>query len=190
LNLFKPKLISDKETRQTVFHDIYQYVELDPTCDIHWGKNVKIDPLVAIGHPGFGFERNETGYLIPLTRREHPCGVMIGDDVEIGSNTVIHRGRWRDTVIGEGTKIDSLVHVAHNVVIGKHCLIVAGTVIGGSCTIGDHCFLGENVSLKQGVKIAQNVTIGMGAVVLNDITQPNSTWVGNPARKIADMQRF
>ena len=143
-----------------------------------------------IGGVGFGFEKDDNGYIIPLKRKEHKFTVMIADDVEIGDNTVIHRGRWRDTVIGEGTKIDSLVHVAHNVVIGKNCLVVAGTVIGGSVTIGDGCFIGENVSIRQGVKIASNVTIGMGAVVLQDIDQPNSTWVGNPARKIADVQKF
>ena len=151
---------------------------------------VTIGDGARIGGLGFGFERDGNGYKMPLERRVHDHFVVIQEGVEIGENTVIHRGRWRDTVIGEGTKIDSLVHVAHNVVIGKHCLIVAGTVIGGSCTIGDNCFLGENVSIKQGVTIANNVTIGMGAVVLNDIVQSNSTWVGNPARKIADVQKF
>lgn len=163
---------------------------LSSTDKFHRGKNVIIGKNVSIGDPGFGFERNAAGYLLPLTRREHEFGVIIEDDVEIGSNSVIHRGRWRDTVIGEGTKIDSLVHVAHNVHIGKHCLVVAGTVIGGSVTIGDGCFIGENVSIKQGVKIADHVTVGMGTVVLQDIDQPNSTWVGNPAHKIADVQRF
>ena len=155
------------------------------------GNNVKIGDNVSIGEVGFGFERDKEGrYQIPLERRVHDYSVVIEDNVEIGSNSVIHRGRWRDTVIGAGTKIDSLVHVAHNAVIGKNCLVVAGTVIGGSVSIGDGCFIGENVSIKQGVKIAHNVTIGMGAVVLNDITQPDSTWVGNPCRKIADEQRF
>lgn len=122
---------------------------------------------------------------------------MIDDDVEIGDNTVIHRGRWRDTVIGEGTKIDSLCHIAHNVIIGKNVIVVAGTVLGGSTTIGDGCFLGENVSIKQGVKIADHVTIGMGSIVRHDIEQSNSTWImksdpdGNLIMvKIADVQKF
>lgn len=154
------------------------------------GNNVNIKNGVSIGDEGFGFERNQAGYLLPLTRREHPSKIIIHDNVDIGANSIIHRGRWRDTVINEGTKIDSMVHVAHNDVLGKNCIVVAGTVIGGSVTIGDDCFIGENVSIKQGVKIAHNVTIGMGAVVLNDIVQPNSTWVGNPAHKIADVQKF
>lgn len=155
------------------------------------GHNVKISSRAVIGEDGFGFERDDNGnYKIPLSRREHHFSVVIGDGVEIGSNSVVHRGRWRDTEIGEGTKIDSLVHVAHNVQIGKHCLVVAGTVLGGSVTIGDNCFIGENVSIKQGITIARNVTIGMGSVVRHHIIEPNSTWAGNPCVKIADVQKF
>jgi len=79
------------------------------------------------------------------------------------------------TFIGEGTKIDNLVHVAHGVKIGKHCLIVAGTVIGGSTEIGDRCFLGINCSIKNKVNIGNDVTIGMGAIVLSDV--PDGTVV-------------
>ena len=172
---------------QIIDPDSYSYTD----GRIKIGKGVWFGRNVSLGDVGFGFERDKEGnYIIPLQRRAHDFGIEIQDNVEIGANTVIHRGRWRDTVIGEGSKIDALVHVAHNTVIGKNCLVVAGTVIGGSVTIGDNCFIGENVSIKQGVKIAHNVTIGMGAVVLNDITQPNSTWVSNPARKIADVQKF
>jgi len=154
------------------------------------GHNVKISPSAVLGEEGFGFERDRDGYEIPLQRREHKFSVVIGDNVEIGANSIVHRGRHRDTIIGEGTKIDALVHVAHNVLIGKHVLIVAGTVLGGSSEIGDECFLGENVSIKEGVKIANNVTIGMGSVVRHDITEPNTTWAGNPCKKIADVQKF
>lgn len=154
------------------------------------GKNCEIHPSVVIGEAGFGFETTSNGYRKPLKRRPHPYGVVIGSDVEIGSNSVIHRGRWRDTWIGNGTKIDSGVHVAHNVRIGYNCLIVAGTVIGGSVTIGNDCFIGENVSIKQGVKIAKNTTIGMGSVVLKDIIEPNTTWVGNPVKKLYNKQVF
>jgi UDP-3-O-[3-hydroxymyristoyl] glucosamine N-acyltransferase len=154
------------------------------------GKGCKFGKGVSIGEPGFGFEKEGDGYKTPPKRRPHPKIVVINDNVEIGANTVIHRGRWRNTVIGQGTKIDSLVHVAHNVEIGKNCFVVAGTVIGGSVSIGDGCFVGENVSIKQGVQIANNVTIGMGSVVRHDIPLPNSTWAGNPCVKLADVQKF
>jgi UDP-3-O-[3-hydroxymyristoyl] glucosamine N-acyltransferase len=157
---------------------------------IRIGKNCVIHPSVVLGEAGFGFERTDEGYVKPLKRRPHNFGIVIGYGVEIGSHSVVHRGRWRDTVIGSYTKIDSGVHVAHNVHIGRNCLVVAGTVIGGSVSIGDDCFIGENVSIKQGLKIAAKTTIGMGSVVLKDITKPNSTWVGNPARKLYNKQKF
>ena len=81
------------------------------------GKKCKIHKSVVIGEDGFGFERTKKGYKKPLKRRSHPYGVIIGDNVEIGSHSVVHRGRWRNTWIGNGTKIDSGVHVAHNAVI-------------------------------------------------------------------------
>lgn len=154
------------------------------------GKKCKIHKSVVLGEAGFGFERDDKGYTKPLKRRPHPYGVRIGKYVEIGSHSRVHRGRWRHTKIGDGTKIDSGVHVSHNTVIGRDCLIVAGTVLGGSCTIGNNCFIGENVSIKQGLNIARNTTIGMGAVVIKDIKKPNTTWIGNPARKLYDKQVF
>ena len=150
------------------------------------GKGVLIKPFTVIGFTGFGFETNKrTGkYKIPYQRKKHKFKVIIGDNVEIGAGCVIDRGSWRDSVIGEGTKIDNMVHTGHNTVIGKNCLIAVGTTLGGSTTIGDNCFLGMNSMTKQGITICNNVTIGMGAVVTKDITEPNTTWVGNPARKL------
>jgi UDP-3-O-[3-hydroxymyristoyl] glucosamine N-acyltransferase len=166
-------------------------VFIDPRCwYLEIGKRVRIEPLVCIGYPGFGFERTPKGYKKPLTRRPHPYGVCINDDVHIGSHSRVHRGRWRMTYIGHGTKIDSGVHIAHNDWIGRNCIVVAGTVIGGSVTIGNDCFIGETTTSRQGIKIANNVTIGMGSVVLNDIVEPNTTWVGNPARKLYNKQVF
>ena len=99
------------------------------------GINVVIDESTVVGTQGYGYERNDKGEL------EHfMCigGVRIGDNVTIGSNTSIDRGTIDDTIIGEGTKIDNLVHVAHNVIIGKHCEIIAHAMLGGSCVIGDY----------------------------------------------------
>ena len=166
-------------------------VYVDPTCEpFTIGNNVKISPFVTIGEPGFGFERTKEGYTKPLKRRDHPYGVIIGDNIEIGSHSRIHRGRWRNTEIGNGTKIDSGVHIAHNDIIGENVFIVSGTTIGGSVTIGDECFIGENVCIRQGLKIANNVTIGMGSVVTKSIEESDTTWIGNPARKLYDKQVF
>jgi len=156
-----------------------------PSEMVEHGDNFKLEPFTTLGFPGFGFEKKEDGkYKYPLKRKKHGYKVIIGDNVEIGSFCVIHSGSWRHTIIGNGTKIDSHVHIGHNIHIGDHCLIVTGTTLGGSCTIGKKCFLGMNCTVKEGVKIADNVTIGMGAVVTKDITEPNTTWVGVPARKL------
>lgn len=154
--------------------------------NVQIGDNVMIKPFTVIGMTGFGFEVNkETGkYKIPLKRKEHKFKVIIKDNVEIGVGCVIDRGSWRDSVIGEGTKIDNMCHTGHNVHIGKNCLLAVGVTLGGSTTLGDGVFMGMNSMTKQGIKIADNVTIGMGAVVTRDITEVGSVWVGNPARRL------
>ena len=155
-----------------------------PKESVVMGKNVYVGPFTTIGFAGFGFEKDDKGYKIPLKRKAHKFKVIIGNDVEIGCGCCINKGSWRDSIIDSGTKIDNMVHTGHNTHIGKNCMLIVGTTLGGSCTIGDNCFLGMNCTVKQGVKIANNVTIGMGAVVTKDITEEGTTWVGNPARKL------
>ena len=162
-----------------------QNVNALPSDIYEMGENVMIKPFTVIGMSGFGFESNKRGkYKIPYKRKQHKFKVIIKDNVEIGALCVIDRGSWRDSVIGEGTKIDNMVHTGHNTQIGKNCLIAVGATLGGSTTIGDNCFLGMNCMTKQGITICDNVTIGMGAVVTKDITEENTVWIGNPARKL------
>jgi UDP-3-O-[3-hydroxymyristoyl] glucosamine N-acyltransferase len=139
---------------------------------------VKIGGYCVIGGDGFGFWRMKSGEL-----RKFPQigGIVIEDNVEIHNHVSIDRGALGDTVIGEGTKIDNFVHVAHNVTIGKNCAIVAHAMIGGSVVIGDESWIGPSASILNGVKIGKNCVIGMGAVVVKDV--PDDTIVkGNPAR--------
>jgi UDP-3-O-[3-hydroxymyristoyl] glucosamine N-acyltransferase len=143
-----------------------------PGDDIHFS--------VRLGKDGFGWVRQPDGTLYKMPHRGN---VIIEKGVTIGANVCIDRAVNGSTVIGEGTKIDNLVHIAHGAKIGKNCLIVAGAVIGGSAEIGDNCFIGINASIKNKVKIGNNVTIGMGAVVTKDV-HDGETWIGNPARKI------
>ena len=125
------------------------------SCTALIGDRVIIHPGARIGQDGFGYLPSPQGHQkIPQTRR-----VIIQDDVEIGANTTIDRGATRDTVIGEGTKIDNLVQIGHNVSIGRHCLIVAQVGISGSVTVGDFVMLGGQVG------IADHVTIGAGAML-------------------------
>mgnify|MGYP003576516927 CR=1 FL=1 len=147
------------------------------------GNNVRMGCFNVIGDIGFGYikDKDTDRYLYPLSVQDHYYGVKLKDDVFIKNNVCIDRGRTRDTVIGRGTQIDNNVHIGHGAVIGEDNLIVAGTVIGGSCEIGDRNFLGINCSIKQGIKIGSDNVIGMGAVVIHNVPD-NTTVVGNPAR--------
>lgn len=147
--------------------------------DVTFGENVLIAPGVVIGSEGFGYALDDNG---EWQHKEHLFGVQVGKDVTIGANTVIDRGRWRDTKIGDGSKLDAHVFVAHNVVVGKRCLIVAGAKIGGSCNIGDDCWLGIGCTIKDNIDIPERTMIGAGAVVVKSIADPGGVWVGNPAR--------
>jgi UDP-3-O-[3-hydroxymyristoyl] glucosamine N-acyltransferase len=119
------------------------------------GNNVLIHPGCHIGQDGYGFIFGSESHLkVPQTGR-----VIIQNDVEIGAGSTVDRGSLRDTVIGEGTKIDNRVQIGHNVTIGRHCLVAAGCGLAGSLTIED------NVALGAMVGINNHVTIGEGAQV-------------------------
>src|SRR6185436_5199859 len=117
------------------------------------GDRVIVHPGCRIGQDGFGFVMGAGGHLkVPQISR-----VIIQDDVEIGAATTIDRGAFRDTVIGEGTKIDNMVQIAHNVVIGRHCVIVAQCGIAGSATLEDYVVLGARAG------VIDHATVGEGA---------------------------
>jgi UDP-3-O-[3-hydroxymyristoyl] glucosamine N-acyltransferase len=140
------------------------------------GDRVVIHPGVHIGQDGFGYVPGKGGHIkVPQTGR-----VIIQDDVEIGSGTAVDRGAHRDTMIGEGTKIDNLVQIAHNVSIGRHCIIVAHTGISGSCTIGDYVVLGGNVGLVDHVTIGDGAQLAARSGVMHDVPA-GEVWGGAPA---------
>lgn len=141
------------------------------------GNRVYLHPGVRIGQDGFGFVGGPNGVeKIPQLGR-----VIIQDDVEIGANTTIDRGALKDTIIGEGTKIDNLVQIAHNVVIGRYSLIAAHCGIAGSASIGDFTQLGGNVGLADHVKVGSRVQIAAASGVMNDVPD-GEKWGGSPAR--------
>jgi UDP-3-O-[3-hydroxymyristoyl] glucosamine N-acyltransferase len=142
------------------------------------GAGVSIGAHCTIGGSGFGYEYDEDGRLI---RMPHHGNLIIGDNVTIHNQVNIDRAVLGSTIIGDGTKIDSLVHISHGVKVGKHCLIVSGVVIGGQAEIGDYSFIGMNASIKQKVKVGRNCVVGAGAVVISDMPD-NTVYVGNPAK--------
>ena len=145
------------------------------------GENCIIQPGTVIGADGFGFERNDA--TLELERFPHIGGVIIQDGVEISSNCSIARGCIDDTVLGHGTKLDALVHIAHNVKIGADSVITAGVIIGGSTIIGKTCWFGLNSTLKNKIKIGSRVIVGSGASVIHDIEDEDIV-AGVPARSI------
>jgi UDP-3-O-[3-hydroxymyristoyl] glucosamine N-acyltransferase len=146
------------------------------------GKNVIIHSGTVIGADGFGYERNEHGELIKFP---NVGGVIIEDDVEIGSNTCIDRGTLDNTYIGKGTKIDNLCHIAHNVIVGKNCSIIAQSMIGGGVVIGDYSWIAPSACIRDGIKIGRNSIVGLGAVVIKEVAE-NSIVIGVPAKPIRD----
>ena len=129
------------------------------------GNNVVIQANSTIGSTGFGYSFIDgTHRLIP-----HNGGVVIEDFVEIGANCCVDRAKFGNTIIGAGTKIDNLVQIAHNVVIGKCCLIAAQVGISGSCKLGDGVMLGGQVGLADNIEIGQGTMVSAQAGVINNI---------------------
>lgn len=143
------------------------------------GNNVRIYSGARIGEPGFGFAASEAGPVsVPQVGR-----VLIGDNVEIGANTTIDRGAVPDTVIGEGTRIDNLVQIGHNVEIGRMCIIVAQVGIAGSTRLGDGVQIGGQVAISGHLVIGDGARVAGGSGVMRDVG-PGETVGGLPALPI------
>jgi UDP-3-O-[3-hydroxymyristoyl] glucosamine N-acyltransferase len=162
---------------------IGENVVIESNCHIHddviIGNHVHIMSNTNIGGNGFGYERNDKKEFEFFP---HVGTVIIEDHVDIGANTCIDRGTLGATHIKSGSKIDNLVHIAHNVVIGRHCAVIAHAMIGGGTTIGDYCWIAPNAVLRDGLKIGDHAVVGIGALVLKDIPA-GETWIGSPAKK-------
>jgi len=171
-----PGVVVGKGTR------IHDHVTVREGCRL--GARVILQAGVVIGADGYGYQFKD-GRHLPIRQ----AGIVIlEDDVEVGANSTIDRARFGATVIGEGTKIDNLVQVGHNVITGRHCLIVAQCGLSGSSRLGNH------VTMAAQGGIAGHVTVGDGAVlggrsgVIADL-EGNQTYFGYPARPMKEWGR-
>ncbi|HTV55953.1 MAG TPA: UDP-3-O-(3-hydroxymyristoyl)glucosamine N-acyltransferase [Terriglobia bacterium] len=164
---------------------LYPRVTLYP--GVRLGNRVVLQAGVVIGGDGFGYVLSEgRHHKFPQIGR-----VVIEDDVEIGCNTTVDRGSLGTTTIGEGTKIDNLVQIAHNVRIGKHCVIVAQTGISGSTTIGDYVVIAGQVGIGEHALIESRAVIGGQAGILpGKVVREGMVVWGTPARPLADFKRL
>lgn len=148
--------------------------------DTVMGKGCLVKSGAVLGGAGFGYEKDEDGNRFRFPQIGQ---LILGDFVEVGSNTCIDRGALADTIIGDYTKINNLCHIAHNNKIGKNVMITGCVNISGSNVIDDNVWIAPNSSIRGWVHIGEGATVGIGAVVVKDIPA-HETWVGNPARKL------
>jgi len=154
---------------------IQSFAVIFDNCQI--GDRVVIGASSVIGNTGFGYKKRSGKYY----RIPHHGKVVIEDDVEIGANVTIDRAKKGETRIGAGTKIDSLVHIGHNVKIGKNCIIIAQTGIGGSAKLGNGVLLAGQVGIKDHIEIGDNAIVYAKSAVYKNIPK-NGKFSGIPAR--------
>ncbi len=162
--------------------NLFPNVTIYPRTEI--GHRVRIHAGTVIGSDGFGY------VLDAGVHRKVPQigNVVIGDDVEIGSNVSVDRGALGSTVIGKGTKIDNLVQIAHNVEIGEHSIVVAQVGISGSTKLGKYVILAGQVGLAGHLKIGNQVTVAAQSGVMTDIPD-GEKWLGSPAQPDRETKR-
>lgn len=148
------------------------------------GDGVIVHSGVSIGQDGFGFAMGPGGHVkVPQIGR-----VILEDDVEIGANSTIDRGTLGDTEIGEGSKIDNLVQIAHNAKLGRHCIVVAQSGIAGSAELGDHVIMGAQSGVLGHIKVGAGAQIAGMCHVKNDV-EAGARMGGTPARPFKEWAR-
>ncbi len=148
------------------------------------GARVLLNPGCVIGGEGFGFAPGPDG----LAKIVQAGGVRIGDDVEVGANTTIDRGAMDDTVIGDGTKIDSQVQIGHNVVIGRHSLVCGMSGLAGSSKIGNGVMIGGHSAVTNHCEVADGVQLAGMSGITKSVSQPGR-YAGLPAAEVGEWRR-
>ena len=162
---------------------LYSNVSIRENCVL--GDRVILQPGCVIGGDGFGYITADGKH----TKVLQTGNVVLGDDVEVGCNTCIDRATVDSTIVGKGTKIDNLVHLGHNDVIGENCIIVAHVGISGSVTVGNNCTFGGQSATAGHLKIGNNCTFAGRTGIISDVPD-NVVWAGFPAQSHVDWLRM
>jgi UDP-3-O-[3-hydroxymyristoyl] glucosamine N-acyltransferase len=161
---------------------LFPNVVLYPRSQV--GHRARIHAGAVIGADGFGYVLHEGRQLkVPQIG-----DVIIGDDVEIGANSAVDRAALGSTVVGKGTKIDNLVQIGHNSVLGEHCILCGQSALAGSTKVGDYVTLAGQAGLAGHIQIGNKVTVGAQSGVMHDIPD-GQTWLGSPAQPNRQMKR-
>ena len=149
------------------------------------GDRVRIGPNCTIGYDGFGYFFAEgQHHLIP-----HVGNVVLEDDVHLGANVCVDRGKFGATRVGAGTKVDNLVQIAHNVQIGKCCLLIGQCGIAGSAVLGDGVVIGGAAGVRDNITLGDGAQLAASSAVAGNMPA-GSSYGGTPARPMADMRRI
>ena len=159
------------------FHTSLEHCDIGEDCVLHSG--------VRVGADGFGFAVGDDGQV---RKKPQLLRAILGNGIEIGANTCIDRGSWRDTVIGDETKIDNLVQIGHNVQVGRACLICAHAALAGSSELGDRCVMGGKSAVADHVRVCAGVRLAACSGVTKHIVAPGD-YAGFPAQPAAAWRR-
>lgn len=179
-----PNVCIFDETKIGNYTVIWSGTVIRERCEI--GSHCIFHTNVSIGADGFGYRPSDDGR--GLVKIPHIGNVVIGNHVEIGANSTVDRAKFSSTIIGDGCKIDNLVQIAHNCVLGRSCIMAGSSGLAGSVTLGDGVIIGGSSSIKDHVTIHSGAVVGGGSGVMSDVAA-GKTVVGYPATDSRDMFR-
>lgn len=145
------------------------------------GERCEVHPTSALGAEGFGYAHDEE---FNHYRHMHYGRLILEDDVHVGAGVTIDRGHFRDSIIGRGTKIDNHCHIAHNVQVGKNCLMVADFIAAGTATIGDNNVFGGRTGITDHVNVGSNMQFSALSSIFKDVDEPGKAFGGHPLQPI------
>ena len=169
------------EANATIGDETHIHANVFVGHDTSVGKRCEVHPTSALGAEGFGYAHDDE---FNHYRHMHYGRLVLEDDVHVGAGVTIDRGHFRDSIIGRGTKIDNHCHIAHNVQVGKNCLMVADFIAAGTATIGDNNVFGGRTGVTDHVRVGSNMQFSALSSIFKDIDEPGKAFGGHPLQPI------